>query len=133
MLFLTLEGVPNCGLKLAVFHDKSQLGATDIVGAEIKTCGSVVAKHSHVINGGYSIVLQGLPYAQILQESRTAGTNGINSAVPGVIGRKRKRRARLHQSDFETAALESKREAPADQPATDNNQIEFHQGIIQLL
>jgi hypothetical protein len=72
-----------------------------------------------------------LPYPQLLQEFHTARADGIDSAVPAIVPRKRRWRTRFYQRHLEASLLEAKREACSNQPPANDNDIEFHKAIIQ--
>src|SRR5688500_5006084 len=128
-----LEGIPDGGLELAVFHNESQFRNSDIVGAEIQARCAVIAKYRHVIDRVNPRLIKGFPYSQVLQELRAAGTNGVNPAVPAVISGEGGRRTRFHQCYFQAAVFEGKRQACSHQSSANNNDIEFHKGIIQTV
>src|SRR5262245_57929684 len=121
---LAAHSVAHGVLQRPPLDDEGQLAQSGVVGAEVETGARVVAVDTHGFDAGDAFLRNPRPCPAVLEERDRPRAQRVDAVVPGCCaGGALARGLRLDQRQLQPAAGESAREAQADEPAADDEDV----------
>jgi hypothetical protein len=111
-------------LQPAVLDREGELAQPRVVGTELEARAWLVAVHLHRVDPPDPLARQPLPRATVFEERSGPRAQGVDAAVPGGFGRRRRGRLRLDERQRQPAAVKRACKGEPDEPAADDDDVE---------